>query len=297
MTAARQILPGRVHMITRRCTQRTLLLRPDAETTRTFLYCLAYAAEQTGVTALFSVVMSNHHHTIIYDPDDSLSEFMHCLHGLVARAMNRLRGRRENFWDDDQPNATHLVEFNDVLSKMAYAAVNPVKAHLVEHAEHWPGLNTADAFLRGTSLTVERPAHFFRKKGKGSMPAQLTLTLGWPAQLGPVEGARQVLRALIDELEAQARQDRVSQRRGVLGRDAARKVDFNARPATAEPRRHLRPTIAAGDSAARVAAILSYRAFLEAYRAARERLIKGLSAVFPPGTYWLRRNAGVAVLE
>ncbi len=297
MTAARQVLPGRVHMITRRCTQRTFLLRPDATTTQTFLYCLAHAAEQTGVSVLFSVVMSDHHHTIVYDPDDSLPAFMHCLHMLVARAMNCLRGRWENFWDDEQPNAVHLVEFKDVLSKMAYAAVNPVTAQLVEHAEHWPGLNTTAAFLRGTSLTVERPAHFFRKKGKGSMPERLTLTLGWPAHLGPVERARQVLRARIDELEAQARQDRVSQRRGVLGRDAARKVDFNTRPATRAPRRGLRPTIAAGDSAARVAAILGYRAFREAYRAARERLIKGLSAVFPPGTYWLRRNAGVAVLE
>ena len=80
---------------------------------------------------------------------------------------------------------------------------------------------------------------------------------------------------------------------GPLGAAAACRVDFNSRPSTREPRRRLRPTIAAGDSAARVAAVLSYRAFHEAYRAARERLIKGLSALFPPGTYWLRRNAGV----
>ena len=282
-------------MITRRCTGRMHLLRPDAATTQTFLYCLAHAAEQTGVTLMFSVAMSNHHHTIIYDPDDSLSEFMRYLHGLVARAMNCLRGREELFWEKVQANDTHLVDLNDVLTRIAYAATNPVKAQLVERAEHWPGVNTIDAFLRGTSLTVQRPKHFFRDDG--DMPEQLTLTLGWPEHLCPVQDARVAVRGLIDAIEARARQDRVSQGRRVLGADAARKVDFNSRPSTREPRRRLRPTIAAGDSAARIAAILSYRAFREAYRAARERLIKGLSALFPPGTYWLRRNAGVAVLE
>ena len=297
MTAARQILPGRVYMITRRCTQRTFLLRPDPATTQTFLYCLAHAAEQTGVTVLGSVVMSNHHHTIIYDPKDFLSAFMESLHGLVARAMNCLRGRWEHFWDEQQVNAPPLVEVSDVLRMMAYAATNPVRADLVEHAEQWPGLNTAEAFLRGTPLTVERPRHFFRQQGKGCLPERLTLTLGWPESLGPVDAARRALRGLIDEIEGRLRQERVSQRRRVLGRDAVRRMDVEARPATREPRRRLRPTIAAGDSAARVAAILSYRAFREAYRAARDRLLKGLSAVFPPGTYWLRRNAGVAVLE
>ena len=295
MTAPRQILPGSVHLITRRCTGRMHLLRPDAVTTQTFLYCLAHAAEQTGVTVMFSVVMSNHHHTIIYDPDDSLSEFMGSLHGLVARAMNRLRGREEIFWEKVQANAVPLVDLKEVLAAMAYAATNPVKAQLVERAEHWPGVNTTDAFLRGTALSVERPAYFFREDG--DMPARTTLTLGWPEALCSVEEAREALRGRIDELEARARQDRVSQGKGVLGRDAARRVDFNSRPSTREPRRRERPTIAAGASAARIAAILSYRAFREAYRAARERLIKGLSALFPPGTYWLRRNAGVAVLE
>ncbi|MEZ5819093.1 MAG: hypothetical protein R3D44_18640 [Hyphomicrobiaceae bacterium] len=51
-------------MVTRRCTQRTFLLRPDDATTQTFLYCLAHAAEQTGVQVLYSMVMSNHHPSV-----------------------------------------------------------------------------------------------------------------------------------------------------------------------------------------------------------------------------------------
>ena len=72
--------------------------------------------------------------------------------------MNCLRGREEIFWEKVQANATHLVELADVLSRIAYAATNPVKAQLVERAEQWPGVNTTDAFLRGTSLTVQARA-------------------------------------------------------------------------------------------------------------------------------------------
>ena len=47
-------------MITRRCTQRQFLLRPDAITNQTFLYVLALAAERTGVEVILPSVQSNH---------------------------------------------------------------------------------------------------------------------------------------------------------------------------------------------------------------------------------------------
>lgn len=46
-------------MLTRRTTQRTLLLRPDEETRQIFLYCLALAAKKHRIEVLFSTVMSN----------------------------------------------------------------------------------------------------------------------------------------------------------------------------------------------------------------------------------------------
>ena len=55
-------------MVTRRCTQRTFLLRPDEVTNQVFLYCLAYAAQKTGVQVLYAMVMSNHHHAIVHPP-------------------------------------------------------------------------------------------------------------------------------------------------------------------------------------------------------------------------------------
>ncbi len=293
MTQPREIVPGRTYMITRRCAQREFLLRPDEKTTQTFLYCLANASRNTGVEVLFSTVMSNHHHTIVYDPHGRVSEFCHDLHSLTARAMNCLRGREENFWSRKSANILRLADRPAVIAKMAYAATNPVRAHLVEHGEHWPGLNTADVFFRGRTLRVDRPEHFFGEDS--DLPETLSLTLGWPPHLGAVEDAREALRVLIDKIEGQMQQERVSRRICVLGRNAVRRQDFHARPSSEPPRRSLSPTIAAGDPATRVAAVLGYRAFLDAYRRARALWLAGLPALFPPGTYWLRRVPGVVV--
>jgi putative transposase len=75
MTLPRQVVPGRDYMVTRRCSERRFFLRPDAETNNAFLYCLGLAARHANVDILFTVAMSNHHHTGIHDPDGNLSPF------------------------------------------------------------------------------------------------------------------------------------------------------------------------------------------------------------------------------
>jgi hypothetical protein len=48
---------------------------------------------------------------------------------------------------------------------------------------------------------------------------------------------------------------------------------------------------------ARIEALLRNRAFIAAYTCAREAWRAGVAVMFPPGTYWLRRFAQVAVAE
>jgi hypothetical protein len=47
-----QVLPGQFSMITRRCTQRQFLLRPDRETNNASTYCLIEAALRCQVADL-----------------------------------------------------------------------------------------------------------------------------------------------------------------------------------------------------------------------------------------------------
>ena len=61
----------------------------------------------------------------------ALGEFYQYLHQLVARATNALRGRFENLWATEQTSVVRLVEVDDVVEKVVYAATNPVTAGLV----------------------------------------------------------------------------------------------------------------------------------------------------------------------
>ena len=93
MTLPREVIPGRFYMVTRRCTQRQLLLRPDPETNNAFIYCLADAAQRFGIDVLLPSAMSNHHHTVIYDRHGTLPAFTEHFHKLLAKCQNALRGR------------------------------------------------------------------------------------------------------------------------------------------------------------------------------------------------------------
>jgi hypothetical protein len=50
MSLPRAIVPGRRYMITRRCSERRLFMRPDRETNNAFIYCLALAACKASVS-------------------------------------------------------------------------------------------------------------------------------------------------------------------------------------------------------------------------------------------------------
>ena len=84
----RQVLPRQFYLITRRCTQRDFLLRPDAATNNAFLYCLIAAALRCEIEVLLPCAMSNHYHAVIYDRVGRYPEFLEHFHKLVARSQN-----------------------------------------------------------------------------------------------------------------------------------------------------------------------------------------------------------------
>jgi putative transposase len=116
----RQVLPGQFYMITRRCTQRQFLLRPDPATNNAFTYCLIDAAQRSQVEVLLTCAMSNHHHTVIYDRWGRYPEFVEHFHKLLARSQNALRGRWENLWSSEQVCVVKLVGREAVIDKLVY---------------------------------------------------------------------------------------------------------------------------------------------------------------------------------
>src|SRR5688572_17305347 len=166
MTLPRDVVPGRYYMITRRCTQRQFLMRPEKAVNNAFAYCLALSATRFEVDVILSLAMSNHHHTVILDRHGNYPEFIEHFHKLVARCLNAYRGRWENFWSSEQCCVVRLVKLADILDKLVYVATNPVKDDLVEDVHQWPGFSGYDAFVSQKPIVATRPSFFFKAHGK-----------------------------------------------------------------------------------------------------------------------------------
>ena len=108
-------------------------------------------------------------------------------------------------------------------------------------------------------------------------------------------------RALLDDriraIEASARAERLAVGRRIIGRAGVLRQRPADRPQSHEARRQLNPRVASTNKWARIEALQCNKAFLAASRAARDLWKAGVAAIFPAGTYWLRKFAGVTVDE
>src|ERR1043166_4313811 len=259
----RQVLPRQFYLITRRCTQRQFLLRPDGATNNAFLYCLIDAASRSGIDVLLPCAMSNHYHVVIYDRAGRYPEFIEHFHKLLARSQNALRGRWENLWAAEQTCVVKLVGREAVIDKLVYTATNPVADHLVDRVHHWPGVNGLHALLTARPLRATRPLHFFRRNG--AMPDVLELPLTLPPELGPSAEVLAELRDRVQAVELERAAERARTGRRILGRRAVLAQSWRGSPTTEEPRRNLRPSIATRSHWAQIEALSRNRVFATEY--------------------------------
>ncbi len=286
MTAPRQVLPGATYLVTRRCTQRHFLLRPGRLVNEVFLFILALAARRYGVRLHAYCVLSNHYHLILTDPHARLPAFCQFLDSLVARALNSLRGRWENFWAPDSYSAVSLATPQDILEKAVYVLANPVAAGLVRSGRAWPGLWSAPELV-GLSLVAARPNHFF--SSEGHLPESIALRLTAPPGFDSAKAYGEALASALAEKEAAERRGR-----SFLGVARVLKQRPTGQPGSGEPRQALNPRLAARDKWKRIEMLGRLTGFLCAYREAWEARRAGQPDVaFPYGTYLLRVLHGV----
>jgi len=191
----RQVMPGQFYLITRRCTQRQFLLRPDPATNNAFLYCLIHAAQRSEVDVLLPCAMSNHYHVVIYDRAGRYPELIEHFHKLLARSQNALRGRWENFWSSEQ---TCVVRLADRLwrrdSRDPVAAGSGATTAVAADAAEAAGNGSTS--LGGLTL-VGSHARGRQNVGRGIRRASPTVGVREPTSgRAQVDGARSAARAL-----------------------------------------------------------------------------------------------------
>lgn len=290
----RRILPGSTYLVTRRCTQRQFLLTPTTRRyVQAFLYCLAYAADRTGVRIHAVIVMGNHYHLVVTDTRGVLPMFTECLNKLVAKCMNAMRGRWENFWASEAVSYVRLLDDEAIIDKVAYTLCNPVLEGLVKCGDEWPGLRIGSP---GT-YSVRRPRKFFREKG--TMPASLALEVTTPAlTASSAREAQQRIDRVVAERELAARDHIRKAGRQFLGRRAVIEQDPFASPATREARRKLSPQVASRNKWLRIETLFECVEFAKEYGAALMAWCREeRDAIFPAGTYLMRVRHQVRCAE
>jgi putative transposase len=288
MTWPRYVPSESYCFVTRRCAQRKFLLKPSKAANRAFEYCLAWAAHKTGVQVLCSVVLSNHYHLGLYDPEGRVSEFMRELNRLVAKHHNTMYRRRENLFSSDKFSKVLLESAIDVVRRLVYTLDNPVKADLVDTARHWPGVISLPEHL-ATTKTVKRPPLFFRENGQ--MPKTLELTYHKPELFEHLDDDtyRDWVARMVATREALRRRQREEKGRKVLGRRAVLAQHHEDSPSSDEKPFAPNPRVGIADKWRRIEAIQRLVGFLKEYAECLRRWRAGnREVVFPYGTYAMR---------
>ena len=140
MRRPRQLIPGAYWEVTVNCARKQFRLRPDEDRTQCLGYFLGKALKACpGIRLLCVSQMSNHFHLVLRDDDSELSKFM-CLYlGPLAKYINGLDETTGPVFER-RFAGIRAIDGSAVLDRIAYAAVNPVDAGLVERMEDWPGL-------------------------------------------------------------------------------------------------------------------------------------------------------------
>ena len=293
MTLPRQFLSNTTYFITRRTTQREFWLKPTKQTTQIFLYCIAIAAEKTGVVVHSATVVSNHWHCIATDPHMKIAEFYGWVHKYVAKAVNCLKGREENLWSNDKPSVIPLESAEIVLDKVTYTLCNPVSAQLVARATSWKGVWL---YKKSHSQIVQRPNIYF--KTDGEMPAQIELRICPPPSHADMsaDAYESMVATETSRREQEIAVEMRAANRTFMGMDAVMRQAHNDKPKTPAKRRALNPKFAEKDKNLRNSAIKRHKKFVADYMAARKAYRTGnRDVIFPCGTYALRIHAGVSV--
>lgn len=142
----RMLDPTAVFLVTVRCLQGRLFLRPSRETYEVLGGVLARAVRVHEVELFAFNFASNHLHLIVRAPRGNLPQYMQYLLANISKKIGGLVGWRGAFWER-RYSAQPLLDDAALLDKLRYVLAHGVKEGLVRRCSEWPGLS-ALPFLR-----------------------------------------------------------------------------------------------------------------------------------------------------
>jgi REP element-mobilizing transposase RayT len=270
------------------------LLTPRGQISKLFGYAFAKAAGQHSVEVHGVMTMPNHVHSVVTDPHGVIDRMYGDAHSLSARSLNAHLSRWEAFWSSQGLSLVRLEGPQDVMDKLVYMTMNPVKAGLVERPADWPGFKTPPGAVLHRPRVIKRPKTRFYAKSK--LPEEVELEVTVPPQLAHLGGrefVRQYEERVKEEVEA-LRAERKQKGKSVLGARAVSRLSIHDKPKNEEPRRQRDPQIACKDKKRRIERLRELVLYRARYRDAWTRRGAGeQNVLFPAGTLLLARHHGV----
>ncbi|MEO8341377.1 MAG: transposase [Nitrospirota bacterium] len=128
--------PGALYHVTARGNARQAIVLDDRDRAL-FLVCLGEVVLRFGWICHAYCLMDNHYHLLIETPDGHVSRGMRQLNGVFTQRINRRHGQVGHLFQGRFKAI--LVERESYLLELCrYVVLNPIRAGMVTHAEHYP---------------------------------------------------------------------------------------------------------------------------------------------------------------
>ncbi|RMH53893.1 MAG: hypothetical protein D6685_15335 [Bacteroidetes bacterium] len=284
------VMSGATSMLVRRTSQRLFRFPPgDPVVEQIFLYCLGYAAAETGVQVHGWILLSNHYHVVVTDTRGTGPEFYQKLNQNIAALIKRHFGLPEEIWNTSQTSVTDLSDKEHpseeaVLERLQYTLGNAQISGLVRRWWQWEGALSKPEDMGQRVVRVRRPACASRRT---TLPEAVELRVTVPPVLAHWERS-ELIAALRELLRSLPEPERP------LGMKRVHEQGIWDRPNT-PPKKRSRGERVAGDPARRQAKLAVLRAFHADYERSMERHRAGEPCVFPRGTWKMVRLFNVPV--
>jgi REP element-mobilizing transposase RayT len=289
----RRQAPGQYYLVTTRCHQARFFLRPDAALNSVVLEWLARTQQRFPSVTIHAIcVMSNHLHLLVCDESAELADWASYFLGNLARAVNRLRGRRGSFFER-RYSAEPVLDVEALHDRLVYVVTNPVKAGLCRRARDWPGV----VLFAEARVSESVPVSWIDRSGKqeagvgGAVASGVARRVDGAVIVDPIPSLdSEEIASVAQGVEVRERSladERSGSRPRTMTR--ARVLAQSWQSAPRNPKRAPRPLCHAADPGLREAFARGFEAFVSGFREASARLRDGAREIrfpewsFPPG--------------
>jgi REP element-mobilizing transposase RayT len=294
----RRHAPNTDYLVTSRCHQARLLLRPEPAVNQVVLEWLTRAQRAYPGVRLFGLcVMSNHLHLLVRDTQGELAAWASYLLGNLARSINAIRGRSGVVFER-RYSAEPVLDPAALLDRLAYVVTNPVQAGLCTRSRHWPGLVLWTRWGKPVWREVSwvgrqayrRARYRARQRGQAPPSSEGFRVRGrlvlhpLPTEVGSTsQGACEMAEAIAARERELAAERRRSGKPAMTPQQVLAQ-DWHAAPR--HPKRSPRPPCHTTERGLRQDFVQGFREFVDAFREASAQWRSGLRSVpFPPWSY------------